>query len=1641
MKNFKLRTKLLLTAIAIGFIPLLLIGSFALFESKDALSSQAFNQLESIREVKKNQLERFFAERKNDMQVLLDMVANLRQSSFQKLHAIQGHQGYQIEKYFQERLNNLSVLAKNYSLTQAIEQLDKAVDSNDQQIEKNILQNIEKNFGDELVQYTKTYDFDDLLLIAPDGHIIYTTAKRLDLGQNILSGVLKNTHLQQAFQKGLREINIQDFAPYPPANNQYLAFITAPIFHNDKLIGVWVLSLLPKAINAIVNEREGMGETGETYLVGKSNGQNSYRSNRIVTGKEAKIGTEKNGTDIDNALAGKTGNNSKVGSTGDLEITVYAPLQIPDLNWAILTTMKLEEILIPKLIGEQENFFAKYIQHYGYHDLFLIHPQGEISYTVTRESDYHSNILTGKYADSGLGQLMKKVLQTKKFGISDFAPYAPSNNEPAAFIAQPLLHDDHVELVVALQFSDQAINNIMQQRAGMGNTGETYIVGSDKLMRSNSIIDPVHHSLIASFANPIKGMVDTQASRSALAGETGSKIILDYRGKPVLSAYTPIIVGDTTWALIAEIDETEAFAAITRLKWLEGIAIFVIGLITLIFITGATKRLVTPLSLVNEHLKTLALGKVIDDNIEYRNNDEIGELVISTRTLKEGMKISVSQANAIATGNYEQKVKLLSEQDELGQALVDMTNTLRDTTVRNMREDWLKTGQAQLSEKTSGEQDITYLAKNIISFITTYVEAQVGLFYLVKQENKLEIIASYAYTMNENTPSEFYFGESLVGQAALEQKIISVTQTPAECPLIIRSGLTGALPQQILLLPFLYENELKGVIEIGSAEELTEIHRDFLELIMPNIGIAVNTADSRTQMQVLLKQSQQQSEELKAKQKEMQQSNEELQSQSEELQAQSEEMQSQQEELRQTNEMLEERTRGLEQQRTETQEKNRILEANRVEMEKAQIEMEKVQTAIVLKAEELELASKYKSEFLANMSHELRTPLNSLLILAQLLADNKPGTLNEKQIEYAKTINSAGKDLLTLINDILDLSKVEAGKIEVQWENVLLPDLLTTIEQKFQPIADNKELEFTTTIDVDINPTQRTDSQRVKQIINNLLSNAFKFTNEGSVKIMVKHPSEVPTNIGGQQLEPNKTIAISVIDSGIGIPKEKQQAIFEAFQQADGSTSRKYGGTGLGLSISRQLARLLGGELTLTSNDKGSIFTLYLPESAESTKSAEPVKTVTPVSVPIEKPLLKKSNYPSVKPESLPKPKPLPDDRDDLKPGDKFILFIEDDRKFSKILTDLSTEKGFKHLLAEDGITGVQLAEQYKPSAIILDVGLPELNGWSVMERLKDNPETRHIPVHFMSAADQSMDAKKMGAIGYLLKPVSMEKLTNAFKQIEQFLTRTVKNLLIVSDIELHRQKIIELVDEEGIQIQQETTVEAAFQNLETVPYDCIILDIDIEQGSGGKLLEMMHQNRTHCQTPIIVYTDRDLTTEEEVLLMRCSDAIPIKSVSSSERLLDEATLFLHQIEAKLPDNKRDMLHMVHDKEAILKNKKVLIVDDDVRNVFALATVLEENNMETVCAINGQEGLKLLEKHNDTAIILMDIMMPEMDGYEAMREIRKQPKYRKLPIIALTAKAMKDDKSKCIEAGANDYLAKPVDSDKLMSLMRVWLYR
>ncbi|RKZ75177.1 MAG: histidine kinase, partial [Candidatus Parabeggiatoa sp. nov. 1] len=993
-----------------------------------------------------------------------------------------------------------------------------------------------------------------------------------------------------------------------------------------------------------------------------------------------------------------------------------------------------------------------------------------------------------------------------------------------------------------------------------------------------------------------------------------------------------------------------------------------------------------------------------------------GDFIQIKNALETGLsnlRLVVEDIVQISQGLVEGKQSVTAQAEYQGdflpikESLESASINLMETNAKNKAQDWLKTGQTQINEQMSGEQDMSQLAKNIITFLATYLGMPIGMFYLFEEAKAdkqacLKLIASYAYTHRKGVSCEFLLGEGVVGQAALEQKEIFITKVPDDYYVRIRSGLGQALPSTVIVYPFLYENALKGVIELASFKTVTDIPHEFLGQIMPSIGIAINTAESRSRMQSLLQKSQ---------------------TQTEELQSQAEELQTQQEELRHTNDELEERTKDLEQQKEDVRQKNTALE-------KTQSEMEKAKKAIETKAKELELASKYKSEFLANMSHELRTPLNSLLILAQLLLDNKTGNLSDKQMEYAQTIHSAGSDLLTLINEILDLSKVDAGKIEVNIEELSLNDLVATVDKKFRHVAQDKGLDFHLTVADDLPTTLNTDGQRLKQIINNLLSNAFKFTKAGEILLALQH-SDNSEKSAAMGLTPAQTIAISVSDTGIGIPQDKQMLIFEAFQQVDGTTSRRYGGTGLGLSISRQLARLLGGELKLHSEEgKGSTFTLYLPETVPvPTKTSTPQPSVPAASIP---------DYSGVEPSNDP---PVADDRGSLTAADKSLLVIEDDRHFSIILLNLAREKDFKCIIAEDGKTGLQLAEKYHPSAIILDIGLPKLDGWTVMERLKDNPDTRHIPVHFMSASFQGKEAKQMGAIGYLLKPISMTELGEAFKKIEGFITRTIKNVLVLVDNEQRQQEILKVVGGEDIKTTAVATINRALQELQLAQFDSVIIDVDVEQQSGLKILEQLQSEHYGSQIPVIIYAGRELTAEEEKRLQQCAEHITVKAVRSPALLLDEVTLFLHQIETRLPSDKQQMLQMVHDKEAILSYKKVLIVDDDMRNSYALTTVLEEKEMQVVVAETGKEALQKLEQHEDISIVLMDIMMPEMDGYEAIREIRKQHRYQKLPIIALTAKAMKGDKVKCIEAGANDYLAKPVDTDKLISLMRVWLYR
>jgi tubulin-specific chaperone A len=916
---------------------------------------------------------------------------------------------------------------------------------------------------------------------------------------------------------------------------------------------------------------------------------------------------------------------------------------------------------------------------------------------------------------------------------------------------------------------------------------------------------------------------------------------------------------------------------------------------------------------------------------------------------------------------------------------------------------WQTKGQAQLNDRMRGEQAIETLANNVISRLCKYLPAETGALYIMEEES-LNRVGHYAY--NADGATRFKLREGIVGQAAAEREPIFLTNIPSD-QLTIRSGLGEAALRHMMVFPFMYEGQVGGVIELGTLAEFSQGQIDFMETAITNIGIAFNTAQTRSRINELLAETQQQAEELQA----------------------------QSEELRVANEELETQTKSLQTSEAVLKDKQAILDQQNRELMVAQEELER-------KAKELALASKYKSEFLANMSHELRTPLNSLLILARMLADNKENNLTEEQVESAQVIHSGGTDLLNLINDILDLSKVEAGQMIFNYEAMPLTDLVASTHMQFDPVAEEKGVELRLNLSDDLPDRINTDPQRLKQIVKNLLSNAFKFTKEGSVSLDLYRPDR-KVDLSQSGLDPAETIAIRVADTGIGMTAEQLQVIFEAFQQADGSTSRQYGGTGLGLSISRELAANLGGQIEVTSEPgQGSTFTLYLPiakegivaESTEPSEQVQPTKPAKPKSAQPDKPAEPK----------LPPPK---DDREELvAPGErdetvKIVAIIEDDPKFAKVVYNYAHKKGFKCLIAGEGETGLELVRNYQPDAVILDLNLPDMSGWEVLTTLKNDPAMRHIPVHIMSVDDEDLNAFKKGAMGYLTKPVSQEYLDEAFHEIEHFISQDIKSLLLVEDDANSRLSIKKLLDGNDVQISEADNGRQALDLLKEQPFDCMILDLSLPDMSGFEVLTKINYDDTIAKCPVIIYTGRDLTPEENMELMQYADRVIVKGVKSPERLLDETALFLHRVVADMPQEKQQTIKQLYNEDELLKDKKVLVVDDDMRNSFALSKLLSDKGIIVQIAKDGQKALDLLDEGLDVDLILMDIMMPVLDGYETIKRIRAQRKFNGLPILALTAKAMKGDREKCLEVGASDYLPKPVDVDRLFSMLRVWLYQ
>jgi CheY-like chemotaxis protein/signal transduction histidine kinase/HAMP domain-containing protein len=953
-------------------------------------------------------------------------------------------------------------------------------------------------------------------------------------------------------------------------------------------------------------------------------------------------------------------------------------------------------------------------------------------------------------------------------------------------------------------------------------------------------------------------------------------------------------------------------------------------------------------------------------------------------------------ATAVTKGDLTRSIQVdtRGEVSDLKDNINAMIGNLRETTDRNTEQDWLKTNLAKFSRMMQGQRDLVTVGQMLLSELAPLVQAQQGIVYVMegaKDAPVLKQLASFADPQEGTEPRRYRIGEGLVGQCALDRQRVFLADIPPDS-IHVRSGLVSAKPKNIIVLPVLYEGQVKAVVELASLNAFTTSHLAFLEQLTGSIGVVLNTIEATMRTEGLLKQSQQLAGELQTQQKELQQTNEELAT------------------------------------------KARLLAEQNVEVERKNQEIELARRALEEKAAELALTSRYKSEFLANMSHELRTPLNSILILGQQLAENADQNLSLRQVEFAKTIHGAGTDLLNLISDILDLSKIESGTVTVECEELAFTHLKETLERNFRHEAENRKLTFSTSFDTHLGRAITTDYKRLMQILKNLLSNAFKFTDHGGVRLHVGVAAGGWSSDHPVLSQAQPVIEFSVSDTGIGIPAEKQRIIFEAFQQADAGTARKYGGTGLGLAISRELAHLLGGEIRLTSiAGSGSTFTLFLPLGY---MGAAYSKTLARAAAPA-------GAAPAYQPIVLPaaRTEEIVDDRAALQPGKPVLLIVEDDQHYARVLLNLARDRGFGALVAKTGTDALELARRYKPTAITLDVFLPDMLGWTVLSQLKRDPATRHIPVQILTIEEERQYGLERGAYSFINKPLTTEGLETALDRVKRFAEPRVRELLVVEDDPAEQLSIRELIGHDDVAITTASSGAEALERLGEHNFDCMVLDLRLPDMSGFELLDRMQVDAEYSHVPVVVFTGRELSDNEQSELRRKAKSIVLKGVQSPERLLDETALFLHRVIADLPESKQKMIEALHQSDEPLLNRKVLVVDDDVRNIFALNSLLERHNMQVINATNGQDAIRLVEETADLALILMDIMMPEMDGYETMRRIRGKQEFRQLPIIALTAKAMKGDREKCLEAGASDYVAKPVNTEQLLSLVRMWLHR
>jgi len=1037
--------------------------------------------------------------------------------------------------------------------------------------------------------------------------------------------------------------------------------------------------------------------------------------------------------------------------------------------------------------------------------------------------------------------------------------------------------------------------------------------------------------------------------------------------------------------------------------------VLAIALFFVLFIVVYTIRMITKmLNELKDAAKEISEGKT-GVKINVDSNDAIGSLANSINNIDISNKGLAHAAEEIGKGNFNILLTPRSDEDILVNSMKKMKQELKRLSKESEDKIWVHTGIEAVVTSIAVEKDVKLLGTDSLTAIIEYLKCEVGVFYTVNND-VLEFTAGYAIADQSAVSATLAFGETLVGQAALKKEIVHLEDIPKGY-ITIKSGTGELKAKHVLIIPLVHDGIVEGVMEIGSLYKINDSAIEMVEQVKTNIAIALQTAKNRTQLHELLLQTQVQAEELQTQHSELENLNFELEAQSQKLQASEEELKVQQEELMQTNQELEERSKLLE-------ERNELIVERNIEVQQ--------------KARELEQSTRYKSEFLANMSHELRTPLNSILLLSRLLSENGEQNLSADQVEYAQVIQSSGNGLLVLIDEILDLSKIEAGKMDLDFTDVAIETIVNDLKSLFTLLAKEKKVDFSISVDPAVPERIETDSVRVEQILKNLVSNALKFTSQGSVSIDITNAPD------------DAFVSFRVKDTGIGIAKDKQQLIFEAFRQEDGSTRRKFGGTGLGLSISRELAKLLGGEIKLNSEaGQGSEFTVYIPKIKPEEKPAAAENKDEPLllPVPVKEEAVAAKARTAAKYSTTIIPQNIADDRDVIEKGDKVILIVEDDTNFAKALLDYTRKKGYKGVVSVRGDEGIELAKLFTPTGILLDIQLPVMDGWEVMDELKSDPRTRHIPVHIMSSNQLRKESLQKGAIDFINKPVALDQIQEVFQKIEHVLSKKARKVLIVEENPKHAKALAYFLETFHVSAEISNDINEGLNALQKDTIDCVILDMGIPDNQSYETLEAVKKNPGLENLPIIIFTGKSLSKVEEQKIKQYADSIVIKTAYSYQRILDEVSLFLHLMEEnKQPEKQNGKYKMLGALNEVLTNKTILIADDDIRNIFSLTKALEQHNMKVLTAMDGKDALQQLEENKHVDVVLMDIMMPEMDGYETTKRIRRDFRWRNLPVIAVTAKAMSGDREKCIQAGASDYISKPVDIDQLLSLLRVWLY-